>query len=120
MAVRLVTSGEDLEALLQESHRRPVVLLKHSTACGVSARAHAEFASLAARWAGREGAPLFALVRVIEERPLSQLVARRLGVMHESPQVILIRDGRAVWHDSHYGVTAAAIEAAFLPGGGGA
>lgn len=116
--VRLLTSHEDVEEILRESHRRPVLLLKHSTACGISARAHAEFCSLAERWAGREDGPAFALVRVIEERPLSQLLAARLGVPHQSPQAIVIRQGRAVWHDSHYGVTAAALEAAWAAGHG--
>lgn len=121
MAIRPLHTLEDVDALLQGSAARPVILLKHSTACPVSARAHAEFAALASRRAAAGGGPDFALVRVIEERPLSQVLAARLGVPHQSPQAILIHRGRAAWHASHDGVTAAAMEAAWrrlgAPGG---
>lgn len=53
-----------------------------------------------------------ALVRVIEERAVSLALAERLGVRHESPQVLLIRDGRVDWHDSHHRITAPALAAA--------
>lgn len=112
----MLTRREELDGLLAESHRRPVVVFKHSTACGVSARARAEMAALATRWPEGEG-PALALVRVIEERPLSQALAALLGVPHESPQVIVIRGGRAVWHAAHEEVTAAAVARALEAAG---
>jgi bacillithiol system protein YtxJ len=48
-------------------------------------------------------------VDVKGQRPLSQEIAARLGITHESPQAILLRAGAPVWHDSHFGVTAEAI-----------
>ncbi len=48
-------------------------------------------------------------VDVKGQRPLSREIAGRLGITHESPQAILLRRGTPVWHDSHSGVTAAAI-----------
>lgn len=48
-------------------------------------------------------------VDVIGSRPLSRVIASRLGIDHESPQAILLRSGTPVWHDSHSGVTAGAI-----------
>lgn len=53
-----------------------------------------------------------AFVRVIEERPVSLALAERVAVKHESPQALLIRDGQALWHDSHEAVTAQALRAA--------
>lgn len=113
MTIRQLLTLGDIDPLLQGSTARPVILLKHSTACPVSARAHAEFSGLAARWTAAAGGPDFALVRVIEERPVSQALAARLGVPHQSPQAILIHRGRAAWHASHYDVTAAAMETAW-------
>lgn len=113
MAIRPLLTLEDVDALLQGSAARPVILLKHSTACPVSARARAEFAALESRWAAAAGGPDFALVRVIEERPVSRALAARLGVPHQSPQAILVHRGRAAWHASHGEVTAAAMEAAW-------
>lgn len=50
-----------------------------------------------------------AVVKVIEDRPVSNEIAARLGVKHESPQAILVRSGKAVWHASHGRITAAAL-----------
>ncbi len=52
--------------------------------------------------------PVF-LVDVLGSRPLSQALAARLGVRHESPQVILLHAGAAGWNGSHSAVTAAAL-----------
>lgn len=109
----LLKTLADLDALLGDP--TPVLLFKHSTACPVSARAHAEFV----RWLGVKPAqPRTALVRVIEERGVSQEITRRLRVTHQSPQAILIRGGEAVWHASHDAVTAEALSdaVASLPG----
>lgn len=53
-----------------------------------------------------------AWVRVIEERPVSLGFADRVGARHASPQAVLVKDGKAVWHDSHYAITVAALKAA--------
>jgi bacillithiol system protein YtxJ len=53
-----------------------------------------------------------AWVRVIEERPVSLRLAALTGVPHQSPQALLVRDGRALWHDSHRGITAEALAGA--------
>ena len=116
--IRRLHSTHDLEALLAESERRPVLLLKHSTQCPVSAWAHREFQKYVAGLSPAEATA--AMVRVIEERPVSQEAAARLGVTHQSPQVILIRGGRAVWHASHYEASETAIQAARAELDGGA
>lgn len=51
-------------------------------------------------------------MRVIEERPVSLALAERVGVKHESPQALLIKDGRALWHDSHRAITTEALVSA--------
>jgi bacillithiol system protein YtxJ len=88
----------------------PAVLLKHSTTCPISARAHAAFTAWAASLP--ESAARLGLVRVIEERPLSLKIAAATGVTHQSPQVLLLRDGRVVWHASHFAITEEALAAA--------
>lgn len=110
MAVRELRSLADLEQVLQASHRVPILLFKHSTRCPISAWASREWAAFTASpEAQRVG---LALVRVIESQPVSLAVARRAGVAHESPQAILIQNGRGVWSRSHHGITAAALKAA--------
>jgi len=99
----------DSEEALDEVLRQPRALLyKHSTRCGTSARAMLEVE----RFARSQGEiPVYG-IDVIRQRGISDLAARRLGIGHESPQVVLIRDGHAMWYASHFGVTAAALATA--------
>ena len=100
----------DLETVLADSGSTPVLVLKHSTTCPVSARAHREWEQFltTADAAGIN----HAIVRVIEERPVSLALADRVGVAHQSPQAILIKGGRPVWNDSHRAITVDALKAA--------
>lgn len=53
-----------------------------------------------------------AWVRVIEERPVSLAFAERVGAKHASPQAVLVKDGKAIWHDSHWNITVDALKSA--------
>jgi bacillithiol system protein YtxJ len=50
-----------------------------------------------------------ALVEVQRSRELSAEIESRTGITHESPQVIVLRDGRVVWNASHWRVNAEAV-----------
>lgn len=92
-------SPAELEAWIERSHREPVWVFKHSLTCEVSAVALAEFR----RFAGEDGVDgQLGLIEVQTARELSNELARRTGVRHESPQALLLRDGGAVWHASHW------------------
>ena len=98
-----VEDAAALDALLARSHHAPVVLFKHSTTCPISAYAHKQMKQL-----GGE----VALVVVQRAREVSRAVEARTGVRHESPQVIVLRDGKSAWTASHFDITAAAVAAA--------
>ena len=105
---------EQLDRLLSESHTRPLLLFKHSFTCGVSAEALDELidhlnADIAA--AGVPD-PHYAIVTVQTHRDVSNAVSTKLGVRHETPQALLIRDGRVIWSASHFRVTAEAMKKA--------
>lgn len=104
---RQIISEADVKSILDDSTRRPVLVFKHSTTCPVSARAHRAWAEFLD--SPQAGLVDHAFVRVIEERPASLGLAERVGVGHQSPQALLIRDGRALWHDSHRGITVEAL-----------
>jgi monothiol bacilliredoxin len=55
------------------------------------------------------------LIDVLAQRPLSRRIAATLGIQHESPQVIVLRNGKPVWHASHYEVTADALAKEIAP-----
>ena len=96
----------DLDAAIASSHEQPVLLFKHSMSCGVSAEADEQVRQfLEATGAG----VLCGLVVVQRARPVSSAIVERLGVRHESPQALLLRDGRVIWHASHWKVTESAL-----------
>lgn len=105
----LIRTAADLDALTERSHREGVLLFKHSTACPISAAAHDEFEAFLEARAG--GKPYAALVRVIEERPLSREIEARLAVKHESPQAIWISGGVARGFITHGAITVASLRA---------
>ena len=112
--MRPVRDAEELERAFAEAR---ALIFKHSTRCPVSTWAHREVASFRAR---HPEVPVY-VVHVVEQRALSSALAARTGVRHESPQAVVLEEGRAVWSGSHEGVTAEALEAAFatavsLPG----
>jgi len=101
-----IQTEADLDALLADPS--PVLIFKHSTRCPISTHAHNEFQA----WLDSKGAsPRTALVLVVEDRPVSLEVARRLGVAHQSPQAILVSDGVATWDASHDAITRSGLAA---------
>src|SRR5438105_13620114 len=97
MVVQL-RQNRDLEQLLEQSRTNPVLLFKHSTQCPISSQAYEEFTQFA-----KEAADVTCgLVLVIEDRNISDTIAERLNVRHQSPQAIVVKDGHAVWQASHW------------------
>ena len=102
MPLKPLSDISELDAAIAESRERPVLLFKHSRTCGISCgaldelRAHAETSSASAA---------YRLITVQSHRHLSDEAAARLGVRHETPQAILLRDGRPVWAASHFRIT---------------
>jgi bacillithiol system protein YtxJ len=98
----------DLEQILEKSKTNPVFIFKHSTQCPISTHIYAEFMAFAAS----AGELLCGVVLVIENRRLSDSIAEYLHVRHQSPQTILVKDGRAAWHASHWSITAGSLSEA--------
>jgi bacillithiol system protein YtxJ len=112
--MKTITTEQELGELVAQSAERPVLIFKHSNACPISSRAHAEVERFVGEAGG--GGFGFAMVVVQQARQLSNAIADQFGVRHESPQAIVLRDGQAVWNASHWNVTrdslAKALEAA--------
>ena|SRR5688572_6796176 len=97
-----VESIDSLDRLFKESFVRPVVLLKHSTTCGISSGVYREV--------GLVESDVNVIV-IQMHRDISNAIAQRTGVRHESPQAIVLRDGKPVYSASHYDIEALHIEA---------
>jgi monothiol bacilliredoxin len=98
-----IVSVAALDEFLAKANGSAAVLFKHSNTCGVSARAYAEMSKL--------GEPV-GLITVQKARAVSDEIEKRWNVDHESPQVLIIRDGKAVWDASHSQVKAQQVESA--------
>ena len=107
---------DELHRLIAASETRPVLLFKHSYTCGISLEALDELVlhmnQQAPDHGGETCAPQYAMVTVQTHRAVSNAIAQQLGVRHETPQALLIRDRRVVWSASHFRVTAAAVQSA--------
>ena len=93
---------DELEAAIAESCERPVLLFKHSRTCGISCEALDE---LHAHLEDADSGTAYKLITVQSHRWLAEEAASRLGIRHETPQAILLRDGRPVWNASHFRIT---------------
>jgi len=106
-----LTTPIEFDRALQESQDRPVVIFKHSPRCAISAHALGGFRQYI-EGVPRGDSPLFTFVDVMDARSVSDEIARRTGVRHETPQLLVLRDGRVVWAGSHWDITDEALDRA--------
>lgn len=95
----------EVDDLLAASADRPVWIFKHSLTCGASSGALAELEAFLSERPDDDPA-LYAVVEIQRAREVSAEVARRTGVRHQSPQVLLVSNGEVVWDASHWRITA--------------
>ncbi len=102
-------SIEALQQVIEESKTRAVLLFKHSTACPISGRAFRQFQTYLET---ADPKISYNLIIVQTDRPVSDEATTKLGVKHETPQAILIQDGREIWNASHFDITASSLQSA--------
>lgn len=108
--IHKVASVEELGEQLAASSEQDVWFFKHSLTCGISDAAWREFESFADERAA--GPARFCLIEIQPARAVSKALAERLAVRHKSPQAILVRAGKVVWHASHWDITQKKLVAA--------
>ncbi|OJW82603.1 MAG: thioredoxin family protein [Bacteroidetes bacterium 46-16] len=95
-----LTEEAQLDKIKQESAQQAVVIFKHSTRCSIS--------SMAKMRLEREQAPAdikFYYLDLIKYRAISNKIAELFSVWHESPQVLLIKNGECIYDESHNGIS---------------
>lgn len=99
---------DQLNHITALSHERPQVIFKHSTRCSIS--------SMAKNRIDKEDAPAnthFYYLDLLQHRPISNAISRLFNVEHASPQVLLIKQGKCVYHQSHSGINMQELEENF-------
>ena len=95
-----LTDEEQLKNIVTKSQARPQVVFKHSTRCSISAVA------LQRLQKSEQPAEVdFYFLDLISNRNLSNKIAEVFKVQHESPQVLVIKDGQCVYNESHLGIS---------------
>jgi bacillithiol system protein YtxJ len=96
----------DLENVVADSQEKATVIFKHSTRCSISRMALKQFEN---EYNLGDSASLY-FIDLIAHRDVSNEIATKFGVEHQSPQLIVIKNGKAVFSATHSDIDAAKLE----------
>ncbi|GAA5225043.1 bacillithiol system redox-active protein YtxJ [Membranihabitans marinus] len=104
--IKELQSTEDLDLLIERSKEKPQIIFKHSTSCSISAfvknRVYKQLKS--------DSQDLdFNYLDLIQYRNISNLIADRFQVIHESPQIIVVSKGQSIYNASHLDISMDAL-----------
>jgi len=99
---KVLQDEHQLEEILEASKHKPIVIFKHSTRCGTSESAKH---TLMNNWdfAGHE--LVFYYLDLLRFRTISNRIAEDYNITHQSPQVLLVKDGKVAFHTSHHRIS---------------
>lgn len=97
-----IEQAADIETIKAKSNEKPVVIFKHSTSCSISATALNRFER---NWNSEANADVF-MLNLLQHRDLSNQITTDFGVPHQSPQILVIKNGESVYDESHFGISA--------------
>ena len=97
-----LTDLVQLDEIIAISNEKPVAIFKHSTRCSISRMALKQFENEFN--SSDKVTPYF--LDLIAHRDISNEIANRFGVHHQSPQLILIKEGKAIYNVSHSDIDA--------------
>ncbi|MFS4457025.1 bacillithiol system redox-active protein YtxJ [Maribacter sp. 2304DJ31-5] len=102
-----LTAREQLDEITDKSKERPQLIFKHSTTCGISRMVLNMFTS---GYDLQEGLMDLYFLDLHAYREISNAIASKFQVMHQSPQLLIIKNGVVVAHDSHGGISEMELE----------
>ncbi len=92
-----LTDLAQLDEINEESNVKPVMIFKHSTRCSISRMALRHFENDF----DLEDTIIPYFLDLLEHRDISNEIANRFGVVHQSPQLLLISKGKSIYDVSH-------------------
>jgi bacillithiol system protein YtxJ len=102
MSWKKLDNISQLSKIREESKEKPVLIFKHSTRCSISSMA---WNRIERSWNAEDSekiSPYF--LDLISYREISDAIAHEFNVAHASPQVIVIKNGEAIYDNSHMGI----------------
>lgn len=101
-----LTTTKEVDEIIQQSHQKPQLIFKHSTSCGISAHVKMQFES---EWLLEDDTVDTHYLDLLTYRSVSNYITEVSGVYHQSPQVILFKDGGVLANASHRAIKANTI-----------
>ncbi len=98
---KILDTIEGIDPIIKASADKPQIIFKHSTTCGISANAHY---NLENGFDELEGKVDFHYLDLLANRPVSNAVAEKTGILHQSPQIIVLKDGKVVYTVTHLAI----------------
>ncbi len=108
LAWKVLQTQEELDAIIARSTEVPCAIFKHSTRCSISSMAKGR---LERQWDLTDEQVEVYYLDLIAFRPVSNRIAEVLEVEHQSPQLILLKEGKAVFDTSHNAISVDALKA---------
>lgn len=108
---KVLESESQLEDAMKESFDKPVVLFKHSVTCGISAGVKY---GLERDWDFTKEELSFYYLDLLSYRAISNKIADDLAVTHQSPQVILVKNSKAIFDTSHHAISISGLHQAMI------
>ena len=102
-----LTDLKQLDEIIAESEDTPVIIFKHSTRCSISRMA---LKNIEREYNIEIGNAKAYFLDLLEHRNISNEIALRFEVVHQSPQLILIKNGKAVYTTSHSDIDAVELK----------
>ena len=102
-----LTSLTEIDEIEKKSEIRPQVVFKHSTTCGISRMVLNMFTT---NYRIEEGKMDMYFIDLHTHREVSNEISRKFGVMHQSPQLLVIKERTVVVHGSHGAITEIDLE----------
>ncbi len=92
---------DQLNEILNLSEQKLVLIFKHSTRCGISTMVLKRYES---KLSNQIDDINYFLLDIIQNRDVSNFIENELQIQHQSPQLIVIKNGKVLSHNSHYGI----------------
>lgn len=102
----VLESIPEVDEIFEQSKRRPQLLYKHSNRCGTCLFTKSEIENSSDDILKHSE---MHFIDVISCRKVSDYIAEKLDIWHESPQAILLKNGKVVWHASHSAIKSTKI-----------
>ncbi|NNF32899.1 MAG: bacillithiol system redox-active protein YtxJ [Saprospiraceae bacterium] len=97
-----LTQIDQVQQIIKNSYEKPQIIFKHSTSCSISFMAKMRLES---KWHDVSKDVDLHYLDLISHRNISNHIAETFSVYHESPQVILVKDGEAEYDASHFDIS---------------